>query len=125
MEKIIINENNIAKIKQAIDAVQHRCTARTITADDVFDAISEIEKRLGIAKKAMEDCVFCVDANAQNFPNAYKYVPESTWIRVEFRKSKWRLTNIYREKTASAVSGFRAELTDDAKNALIKKHERW
>lgn len=119
--KIAIKENNAEKIQAAIDEVQKRTTARNITAADVFDAVETIEKKLDIPKKSMLGIIACVDVNAQNFPNAYKYVPESTMFQIEKFTSGWFLTDVYRERTRTAGHDFRLGLPEEAKAAIIKR----
>ena len=113
------------KINAAIAAAEGKAKVRTITAKDIYDAIMEVESRLGIPKKSMDGVFIMVDVNAQNFPKAYKYIPVSTWFEAVFRSGSWKLSRIYRSATSSENRGFYVNLTDDAKKAIITRMERF
>ena len=70
--------------RKELDAIQKRCTVRTIDADDLFKAIVLYEKSLNyfLSYKDMKDATVEIDLNAQEFPNAYKYTPYSTIAKV-------------------------------------------
>ena len=93
-----INTTNIEKVNSAIAAIEGRATARTITADDVEEAIETIEKKLSILllKKDWKGLRFAVDTNAQNFASSYKYTPYSTHFVLERGATAWFVTEIYR-----------------------------
>ena len=87
------------KLSAAIRSAEGRATVRTITPEDVIDALAEIENALSIPKKSMEDLiVYSIDPNHQGFPNAYKFTPLSTQFTALFHGGKWRVTNITRQK---------------------------
>ena len=127
-KRIILDEAHGAQIEAAIKEAEGRATARCIVANDLFDYASSIEKKLGISKKALNGCRFCVDPNAQNFPNAYKYTPESTQADLEYASGKWYLANVRRDRCSRDGHEVESYLTDEAKAALIKKYttmSRW
>lgn len=120
MKPIIINDANKEKISNLLDECQKRCSVRTVTLEEIFDAGNKIQELYGISKKSLEGCKFRVDMNAQRFPGAYKWVPESTIISVIMQGGKWRLNYISRGRTA--IQNVQATLTDEAKQAIIDKH---
>jgi hypothetical protein len=117
--KIIIKEANQEKINAAIREAEGRATARTITAQDIISAAEKVTKHLGIPMKAMIDVVAHVDINAQDFPRAYKYVPESTQFRMIRTASGWALTDIYRDRTHRSGHAAEIRLTETAKEAVL------
>jgi hypothetical protein len=80
-----------------------------------------VEKRLNITKKAMNGVTVCIDIHAQNFPNAYRGTPESTYFTAEYRNGSWRITEISRRITSRAGHGTKIYLTEDAKTALLSR----
>ena len=60
--------------------MQSAAKVRTIKGIDVINTITEIENRLYsiLHKKDWDGLSFTIDENAQSFPAAYKYMPEST-----------------------------------------------
>ena len=123
MKPIIINEANRDRIIIAIDEAQSRAKVRAIDFTDVEYAVKKIEEKLGITKKAMVGVKATVDPWAQEFPKAYKYTPYSTQFSLEKTTSGWKLTKVYRSETRRKT--YDIELTDDAKMAIIKNHERF
>lgn len=118
--KIIIRESNREKIEKALEDIQKRCTMRNIDFDDLLKIIKDIEETLGIPKKRMLGIEADVDYNAQDFPRAYKYTPESTHIIIEKVSSGWALRYIIRDRCRSANRKYMLTLTDDAKEAIIE-----
>ena len=118
---IPVIEKNYDKIKEELDKVQKRTTARNISLQTILNDIEVIERKLRISKKNMVGIIVGVDHNAQDFPRAYKYVPESTQYALERKTSTWNITNICRDKTGTIP--FHMYLTDDAKKAIIKTYE--
>ena len=118
--KIVIKESNRDKLQKELERIQKRTTARNISVDDLFSIIKEIESNLGIAKNKMVGIVADVDYNAQDFPRAYKYTPESTQITIQKVTSGWALTNIERYRCRTPKSKYILRLTDDAKKAIIE-----
>lgn len=118
--KIVIKEANRSKLQNELEKIQKRTTTRNINVDDLFKIIKEIENNLGIAKNKMVGIVADVDYNAQDFPKAYKYTPESTQITIQKLASGWALTNVERYRCRTPKSKYILRLTDDAKNAIIE-----
>lgn len=117
--KIIIREANAEKINAAIRDAEGRATARTITAQNVIDTARKITRRLDIPKKYMVGITASVDYHAQNFPNAYRYTPESTHFTMTCTASGWILTGVSRETTRRASRAVDIRLTDDARAMII------
>ena len=92
-----VMEGNLHKIQEKIDFMQS-AKVRTINGIDVIDTITEIENRLSLIlhKKNWDGLSFTVDENAQSFPAAYKYMPESTIYKIERRKLGWFLVWVMR-----------------------------
>lgn len=120
---IIINEKNKARISAAIEAAEGKATARTIDYDDIVSELSWLESFWGIPKKAMTGIKVSVNANAQTFPSAYKYTPESTWFDAEKTSSGWKLTDVYRDVCRGPKSQYQVKLTDTAKLAIMDANE--
>ena len=116
-----INITNEAKLAEAINKAQKRAKTRTIEAKDVRAAVEKIEKELRIPKKSMVGIQAEIDANAQDFPKAYKYSPESTVVDVERTASGWVVIDIRRDKTHGKYKEILLSLTDDAKAALAER----
>lgn len=122
---MLVKEANKEKIADIIRTAEGRATARTITYGDITRAIAELEKSLGIAKKNMTGIAADIDYNAQDFPRAYKYTPESTHFTVTRKASGWDLTSVFRDTTRRWNHRFHVTLTDDAKMAIIASKEKF
>ena len=118
--------DSAAPVTSALDAVQARCTARTITAQDIVQAIKEIEERLNLISTKTDSIgtVAEVDVNAQDFPNAYKYTPESTQITLERKSSGWVLKYIERNRCKSPENRIVLTLTDATKAHIAERVSR-
>lgn len=117
---MLIKETNKAKIENAITAAEGRATARTITWKDIVYSLERLEKSLGIHKKDMIGITADIDYNAQDFPRAYKYTPESTHFKVTRKSGGWDLLSVYRDTTRRDGHKFHVTLTDAAKQAIIE-----
>lgn len=110
-----------ATLTEAIEEAQKRCTARTIDAYTVCRNLEEVERRLDLPKRALEGISVTVDPNAQDFPKAYKYTPESTVFSATYKSGSWKITEVTREKTAKLFQGTRVTLTEEAKAEVIAR----
>ena len=93
----ITNADNLASM---IEAAEGRATARTITPDDIAEALERITERvllLSTRKDAIGTKIEA-DPHAQTFPHAYKYTPESTHFTAELKSSGWTVTGIFRAR---------------------------
>lgn len=122
---MLIKETNKTKIEEMIKAAEGKSKERVITYDDMIHSIRKIENYLGIPKKHMEGIYADVDVWAQNFPRAYKYTPKGTQFYMVKKKSGWDLLRVSREITRRAYHTYQLELTDDAKEAIIKAHSNF
>lgn len=125
MKPINIKEANRDKINAAIKEAEGRATARTINYDDIVDDITNIETKLNIAKKHMTGCYAWVDHNAQAFPSAYKYKPESTHYCIQRTASGWVLVSVDRMTTNSPSGRYELELTEEAQDAILESMMRF
>ena len=118
-------DSNTAKerLTTELDKVQHRCTARTITVDGIFTAVKSINEHLGIPLYKMDGCVVDVDIYAQNFPDAYKFIPQSTHFMLRNRKGKWSVVDIYRGRCRGRHKEAQIDyMRDDTVDAIINKY---
>lgn len=109
------------KLQDEINEVQKRSKVRTVTVDQIVNALIEIDNLLEIPVKAKEGLFVEVDVNAQNFPRAYKYTPESTHFYAAFSKGSWRVVDIRRETTLREKSRIVIHHTAASKEALIER----
>lgn len=116
----------VAPVMDALDAVQKRAKCRTMDAWSIVQAIEEIEDRLDMisAKKDAVGTIAHVDYNAQHFPNAYKYTPESTQITIVLKSSGWTLTHIVRDACKAPANKITLELTDATKAHMAERVSR-
>lgn len=113
------------KLAQILEDVQRRSKVRTIDVAAIIDSLVEIEDELDISKKAMEGITVHVDRNAQDFPSAYKYVPESTHFEAVYKNGSWRVTKVSRDVTLRARQRITITHTEESKAALLARFTRW
>lgn len=116
---IILDPRNETKIEAAIKTAEGKATVRRISFADIVTALSDYQKRLNISKRALEGVIVHIDVNAQKFPNAYKFTPESTQFSAVMLKGKWRIYNICRAKCTDVR--FYSHFTAENKTAIIEK----
>lgn len=105
-------------LRVALDTVQKRCTARTVTAYDVIGGLEEVTRNLGITKKALNGCEVQMDYWAQDFPRAYDRIPESTHVYAVFKRGEWIITKVTRERCTSRK--FFVDLTEEAEREVVR-----
>lgn len=121
MKTIIIDRAHESKITELLDSVQSQSRVRTISAGDI---ISECDAQtirlfgLGASLKALAGTEIHIDVNAQSFPHAYKYDPDSTHFIANFDGKKWTLTNVYRGGCGPSRGHIR--LSDAAKHEIFR-----
>lgn len=115
------DENKKEKLREWIQEAQGRATVRLIKEDDIYRWLDLVESRLGITKKAMQDVYVCIDPNAQDFPRAYKYTPESTQFAAYYKNGSWRILAIKREICQRKKA--QIELSASAKEAILNKYK--
>ena len=116
--------DSLKPIEAELEAVQKRCNVRLITAEEIMDTLVEIHDLLGISKKAQNGVEIDVDLNAKTFPNAYKYIPQSTHFSAVYKSGSWRITDIYRDVTRGPKSRIIVTHTEDSKRAIIDRLTR-
>lgn len=123
--KISINEKSIEKLDNAIREAEGRATARCISAKEMIEYAGDFTGAYNIAKKAMVGLVVDVDINAQDFPSAYKYTPESTHFTMEYTTSGWKAIYIGREKCRPHTQTFIVlNMPEETKTALINRFSK-
>lgn len=108
-----------ADLREIIARAEGRATVRRLDVDDIMDALNHVPAC--IKKKHLPGCEIHCDPNAQSFPNAYHYRPESTHFSAVRRPSGWYLTRVCRD--TCGTSRGHLVLTDDAKADIIAAAE--
>jgi len=114
-----------AKLDEILDEVQKRAKVRTITSEEIVEALDRIETTLGISKKAMEGVQVHVDLNDQKFPNAYKWRPESTQFWAVYKGGSWRVLSIERDTCSQLATNCYITHTEASKAALLERMTRF
>lgn len=112
-----------SELESVLDSVQARSKVRTITVRGILDILKQIDSQLNITNKAKEGTTITVDINAQDFPRAYKYTPESTVFDAVYKSGEWRITDIRRD-ICKRHKAF-ITLSDTAKEAILQFHETY
>lgn len=112
-----IRITNAEKLSAMIQAAEGRATARTITPADIAEALDQVTERIMLlsTRKDATGTKVEADPNAQTFPHAYKYTPESTHFTAELKSAGWTVTNVFRARcwttTAAAITYTPATIT--------------
>ena len=114
-----ININNKEKIEAALNEVQSRTKARTISYEDILETIEHIEEKLNISKKAMVGVIARVSVQCQHFPANYNGQPMGTEFTIQRFSSGWFLTGVSRENIEH-VRKYRLTLSESAKAAILE-----
>lgn len=115
------SKNFRAAAEKAIREAEGRATARTLSPDDIINALERAEKRFGVPKKALDGTIVSIDVHAQSFPVAYTGVPMSTIFRAENRRGVWYLVNVSRAQTRAPSRALLATLSDAAMAAILDR----
>ena len=121
---IVIKEENKDRIEKILNEVQKLCRVRLITYNEMYDFLEKLRKLYPISNKNLNGCVFEIDLNAQTFPSAYKYTPESTQFEVIYKNGYFKLIAVYRYQTKGPKSKVEAKLTSEAEAAILKSFEK-
>lgn len=105
--------------------VQGKAHVRTISALDIVSALADVESRLRITKKALNGVSVVIDLNAQDFPSAYKWTPDSTIFWAMFKLGRWFITDIKRDTTRRASQRVVVFHTEASKAALVSRFSSW
>jgi ribosomal protein S12 methylthiotransferase accessory factor YcaO len=122
-----IKITNAAQLASMIEAAEGRATARTITPEDITEALEQINERILLlsTRKDATGTTIEADPNAQQFPNAYKYTPESTHFTAELKAAGWKVTRVYRSRcwstTVAAITFTPATIANMAARAATIK----
>lgn len=108
-----------AALRSTIEAVQGRARVRLVSAEEIALALLRLERTLGITKKAMHGVSVTMDLNAQQFPGAYKGIPESTIFSAVYKSGSWRITDIRRDRTRAPSNAVTVEHTEESRKALL------
>lgn len=124
MKSIIVKEENMEKINNTIKEVEGRASARLLSYSSIQKAITEVENSIPVAKKYMVGVKVHLDVNAQDFPKAYRYTPDSTHVVIERTKSAWKLIDVHRGTCGGAHDTYDITLTDNCKKEILSYYER-
>ncbi len=124
MKPIIINDRNAERIMKEFSDIQGKATARTVDSfEQLLKIVKEIDVRLyGIPKAALEGTSVIYNFS-QQFPNSYKFTPESTHFSLLYSKGSWRITTISRGFCPNRYNNgypYALKLSDSAKDAVLK-----
>jgi len=115
-----INVTNEQKITEAFDAVNAK--VRNADYTSVKAIVNVIEKSLTekvLPKNLWTGLAFWCDINAQKFPNAYRWIPESTQFILTRFPSGWFVTRVARLSCGTKMIAISTTLTDKQKEAII------
>lgn len=121
--KIIVKSENAEKIQKAIDEAEGKSRERKVTAEQLIVCAEKLDKKLGIAPAHLKGVTARVDINAKDFPNAYKFIPESTVATFEHTGRAWALIDVKRDRTDIASKAVRFTLTEEAREWIVKRFE--
>ena len=112
-----INITNIEKLQAELDKVQKKCTARTVTAQEIVDTLNSI----AVPKCHLHGTKVRWNG-AEKFPHAYNYTPESTHWWAENINGKWYIVDIFRDTCPNRESkrGL-ISYSQDAKDWIIEQ----
>lgn len=101
MKTIILNSTpkNWQILDDTLKEVQKRCSTRTIDIDDIKSIIQEIEKNLEsrrLPKSSWDGIVVYCNPYQEQYPNAYKYIPNGTFFNLTYHSNAWRILSIDR-----------------------------
>ena len=122
MKPIKLVEKNTVKLSDAIKEAEGKARVRTVTAQDMFDAAKDIEHKLNIPKLHMTGITATVSIHSQNFPHAYKYIPEGTEFHMIYKSNAWYITQIYRSNCNRGYKRYHVSLPEAARDAIIQNH---
>lgn len=120
MKPIKITKENTNKIAEAITTAEGKARVRTITAEDVFKAVDEVEAHLNLPQKYLKGIRVWCDSNSQPFPACYNGGPQSTQFKLVRRSVGWYITDIVRYNTNRSCR-YEITLTAEAKEYIRNK----
>lgn len=118
--KIIFKKENYKKIQAVLDTVQKNKKVRTIEIKDIEKMLKTIiDYPIAWSKRSLNGSEFILNFNAQDFPNAYKYTPYATFIKVTMKNGNWQIVDVYRDICKNKK--IECKLSETAKEYLIKQ----
>lgn len=121
-----INVKNEKQINEELNKVNAK--VRNASYQSVVAIVFQIEKKLGekgLPKKYWTGLKFWGDINAQKFPNAYKWCPDSTQFVVERFASGWFVTRVSRMRCSERMVTLASVLTDEQKEAIVENFKHF
>jgi hypothetical protein len=118
--KIIINGKHTEKLTSVLDAIQNRCTARTLDVERIEAILDRATRAIGVAAAHMKGSTIKY-TGAEHFPSAYKYTPDSTHFEATHNGRYWVVTAIYRYTCPNRCDNTHITPSDDAIVAITKK----
>lgn len=115
-----INVKNEKQINEVLNKVNAK--VRNANHQSVVAIVWQIEKKLaekGLPKKLWEGLSFFGDINAQKFPNAYKWTPESTQFKLQRFASGWFMVDAQRMCCKERMVTMACALNDEQKQAVV------
>lgn len=122
-----IKITNAAQLASMIEAAEGRATARTITPENIAEALEQVAERVLLlsTRKDATGTKVEADPNAQQFPSAYRYMPESTHFTAELKAAGWKVTRVFRSRcwstTAAVITFTPATIANMAAHAATIK----
>ena len=121
-----INVKNEKQITEELNKVNAK--VRNASYQSVVAIVWQIEKKLeekGLPKKYWTGLSFWGDINAQKFPNAYKWSPDSTQFRIERFASGWFITRVGRMHCSEKKVTLASALNDEQKQAIVENFKKF
>lgn len=125
MKEIILNknENNWNKLQELLNKTQERCTTRTLDLEDIKKLIEKVEKRLtelGLPKTYRNNLKVDCNPYQEEYPQAYKYTPQGTYITLVYKNNNWRVLTAYRSNcNGKSEKALEFDFTDDQKERIL------
>lgn len=126
-KRIVYKGGNLERITQWIREAEGRATVRTVSVRSMGAALKAAEDRLlaVAAKKSLKGSKLSVDINAQDFPSAYRYTPESTHFEAVYNGREWVITSIERKRCRGSAQKCICHLTEEAKESIIASYTQF
>lgn len=93
------NTIKIKGLEKALEQVQIRASARTLTASKVYDNLNDVQEELDqiLYKKDQVGIKVCITVYT-NVAASYQGIPQSTLVELERGKTVWKLLRVTRDK---------------------------
>lgn len=128
LKRAIIKEMHCEKLEKLFES-EKRCTARIIGRDfkylneyDFVGILTAIYRKFEtIPKKYRDGCTitYC-PTDPGSFPSAYKYIPDSTFLKFEWKKTGLFLVKVYRYTcNLNKETNCNIKLTETAEKIMV------